>query len=220
MLEMAGTLFMYGYDISFEMVNFTSSENGLLGNVIPDLPKYQWHYGSFLWNEPRRSVEFRNRQNLRHELLGFLIPGGAGNVHCWRNVLVLKDLSWLEDHQLNEEIVFPGAGYIAMAIEALSQIHSDSTIKHHVLVIRQVRLLNALILSPKGNAEIFTELKRQQLSETSVSNTWWSFEISSYVNEMSTMHANGIIAFETSESEIERNIKFDDTDMQPQHSQP
>ena len=73
----------------------------------------------------------------RHDVLGSRLPGGNKNVPTWRNILRYKDVDWLGHHrvsslllcvlplidsgQLGSEIIFPAAGYICMAVEAITQ---------------------------------------------------------------------------------------------------
>ena len=40
---------------------------------------------------------------------------------AFRNILSVKNVPWLRDHQVGSEIVFPAAGYLAMAVEAATQ---------------------------------------------------------------------------------------------------
>lgn len=50
------------------------------------------------------------------------MPGGNGRDFIWCNMLKVGDVSWLKDHRLRETIVFPGSGYLAMAMEAIMQV--------------------------------------------------------------------------------------------------
>jgi acyl transferase domain-containing protein len=226
MLTLSGTLYLHGHDIIFEKVNAVASlELGLpnvniKGKIICDLPNYKWNYGQLLWNEPRKSSEFRNRKYLRHDLLGSSIHGESGELHSWRNVLHEKDVPWLKDHKLNGEVVFPGAGYIAMALEALHQVLPGPFADTPTFIFRQVKFLNALILSHASQVEVFTQFKRVQLSETSQSMTWWHFEISSYIMDVSTMHANGQICLGSSGAQMGQIIDFPQSCMKKESSTP
>jgi len=193
MLTLSGVLYLHGNDILFEKINrianprMPSQDITPPGRIIYDLPNYKWDYSQFLWYEPRRSSEFRNRKYLRHDLLRASIHGGPGGIHLWRNVLHEKDIPWLKDHKLNGEIVLPGAAYIAIVIEALHQVQPENFLNSNTLILRKVRFLNALILSRTSQVEIFTQFKQGQLSETSLSTKWWHFEISSYINDVSAV---------------------------------
>jgi len=55
-------------------------------------------------------------------IFGLRILEGSEVSPTWRNVLKLVDVPWLSDHCVGNDIVFPGAGYVAMAGEAIFQI--------------------------------------------------------------------------------------------------
>lgn len=207
LLNLVGELFLHGHSIDFAQVNYVESPITALavhdskypshqqGKVIPNLPPYAWSYDTLLWSECRASTEFRQRKHPHHDLLGSQRPGGNGVQTSWRNILKVEDVSWLVDHRLNETVVFPGAGYIAMGIEAICQV-SGRNVSDAALGIglRQFRILKALVLSTDSNAagvEIFTTLKRVALSATTSSKTWWEFEVTSYQDGVSTTHATG-----------------------------
>ncbi|KAF3931090.1 hypothetical protein ABW20_dc0106731 [Dactylellina cionopaga] len=131
-LGLAGQLFLHGYKISLDKVNEMSP--GVSNyKVLHDLPKYSWTYPETpLWHEPRASAEFRFRKYPRHELLGTQIPGGNGLEYTWKNIVRLEESPWLKGHKLGDTIVFPGAGYISMVIEAIRQAERTARIaKNH-----------------------------------------------------------------------------------------
>ena len=76
----------------------------------------------------------------------------------WRNMLKVKDVPWLEDHKLNQTIVFPGAGYVAMAIEALCQGTNMTAAGLPSFSLRNVNILKALVLSQDVGIELFTTI--------------------------------------------------------------
>ena len=107
LLRTAGNLWAVGHAVDLERVNAVESFNstGTLvlesGNVIGDLPRYQWQYEKPLIHENRWTREWRLRKHPRHDLLGSRTPGGMNSVPTWRNILKHKDLSWLGDHRVS-----------------------------------------------------------------------------------------------------------------------
>lgn len=107
MLYTAGTLWAQGHQLNLERVNATETvdEHGDIslktGNVIADLPRYQWQYEKPLIRENRCAREWRMRKHPRHDILGSRLPGGTKNVPTWRNVLRYKDLEWLGHHRVS-----------------------------------------------------------------------------------------------------------------------
>ena len=132
MLSLAGNLFIRNVAVDFVAVNSVESANeeGTLGmsraSIIKHLPNYQFHYGKSIYYESRYNKEWRLRKHLRHDILGAKQPGCAKGSPSWRNMLRLKDVPWLDDYKLLPAPIFPAAGYLAMAIEALSQYHHDA----------------------------------------------------------------------------------------------
>lgn len=203
-IRLAGSLWLYGHDIAFSKVNGLYSDGKWTRHaqsyeVLHDLPKYQWHYDGLLWNECRASVEFRQRKHTRHELLGSQIPGGNGLDFTWRNILRVDDISWLRDHKLEETVVFPGAGYLASAIEAVTQASGSILAVGSTIRLNNVNILTALTLStePSASTELFTTLRRSQITYISASSHWWDFNISSFQNAISIPHACGSISIQT-----------------------
>ncbi len=110
---------MHGLAISFHKIN--AQDVTVSPRVLPDLPPYPRTYKGILWEEPRVSRETRHRRDRHHELLGSHIAGADDLTQSWQKVLQIKQLKWPESHKFEETVIFPGAGYIAMAIEAISQ---------------------------------------------------------------------------------------------------
>ncbi|KAK6542003.1 hypothetical protein TWF694_007774 [Orbilia ellipsospora] len=207
-LNLVGRLFLHKGNIPFDKVNglivVAKDDKANLPNyrVLHDLPNYRWTYAdSPLWLEPRASFELRFRKYCRHELLGTLIPGGNGVEHSWKNILRLEETPWLKDHKLGESVVFPGAGYISMVIEAMRQV-AGLTGKPHIhttsnysIRIQSMNILSALVLpmNPTSPIELFTTVRQTQLSHTTNSKEWMNFTIVSVYKGTSTTHVTGIV---------------------------
>ncbi|MCJ1246453.1 hypothetical protein MMC30_003660 [Trapelia coarctata] len=201
MLDLAGSLFLHQYPVALNRVNQLppsssgSKPSAASCKVISDLPAYSWNYGPVLWNEARASTEHRGRKHPRHELLGSRVPGTAGQSPQWRNILKVDEVPWLEDHKLGATIVFPGTGYLALGVEALSQLQEQNRLPLPGVMFRQVNIINVLMLQDnKTGIEIFTELRPSKLSGVTASSKWWHFEVTSFAANLSTVHANGLIA--------------------------
>ncbi|KAI0470598.1 putative polyketide synthase [Xylariaceae sp. FL0804] len=195
--KLAGTLFIDGHNLDWEMVN------SLPKDTIPavDIPPYPWDYsGQLLWKEPRASIELRNRKFPRHELLGSQQLAGNGVDWSWRNILKVQEVPWLQDHKLESQAVFPAAGYLAMVIEAVcqaedlhSKIHSGTGFE-----FRNVSFNAAFVIPGKDvigvpDVELHTHLKYRMLSNANFSKEWFEFTISSWTEGHATIHCVGSI---------------------------
>ena len=97
--------------------------------VLKGLPSYKWNHEIKHWYESRRSRRMRLRQQPFHPLLGDASPDSAPHVWRWKNVLKPSEITWIEGHQVQGQIVFPAAGYVATAIEAAKCLAEGTSIR-------------------------------------------------------------------------------------------
>ncbi|KAK4222721.1 acyl transferase/acyl hydrolase/lysophospholipase [Podospora fimiseda] len=222
-LSFAASLWMQGFSVDWSKVNGLKSSSTKLStssvyHVVKDLPPYRFDYKTTLWNECRASVEYRQRKHPRHELLGSLLPGGNGKDFIFRNVLRANDVPWVKDHRLGETIVFPGSGYMAMAIEAVRQAADISVSDSPSFHFSNLNILAALSLSedPSASSEVFTSLHKSPLTRAADSTTWWDFSITTYSDNASTTHATGSISIKpTSTSLVQKYSPPTDDSLEP-----
>jgi len=124
LLETASTIFKAGGNLDTGAVaslaiTKTSPE------LLRDLPKYHWNHTVTNWNESRLSRAHRTRRHPHHDLLGSRVLTSPDSQPSWRNIFRTDTLPWLRDHVIDSFVVFPAAGYMAMAIEAIKQLSED-----------------------------------------------------------------------------------------------
>ena len=117
--------------------------------VLKDLPSYPWDHKKIHWKESRISRNFRLRNDQPHELLGRRVPDDFKDEMRWRNVLRLNELPWLRGHEFQQQVLFPSAGFVAMALEVTKQIAGDRPIK--LVEIRDLSIFRALVV-PENSA--------------------------------------------------------------------
>lgn len=178
----------HGCDISLPSVNCPTGGHQAF---VHDLPTYAWNHSTRYWVESRISKELRNKKFPPHELLGSLLPGDNGLSPTWRNFLRLTDISWLNDHQIQGYVVLPGAGYVAMAVEATRLLTGPgATITSFEL--QDIEVLNALTV-PEAGVEVQLNTRPKDggyeftVSSLTISNTW-------------TINCTGFIRAESKES--------------------
>ena len=116
-------------------VNFGSFDRLITGSeksppkFVPNLPSYSWDHDRVFWSEGRAARQFRNRELPPHPLLGSTDEGGTERETRWRNYLLLKEIPWLEGHQIQNQMVFPAAGYVSMAVEASKTMAKERSIQ-------------------------------------------------------------------------------------------
>ncbi|KAK7920443.1 hypothetical protein PG985_008465 [Apiospora marii] len=203
LLKLAGELFLRGYPIRKERVTNAyvdplrgRSKGTARGLTIVDLPPYQWNYTRSLWAESRASQEQRQPRYPRHDVLGQLVVGCSLAEPTWRNILRQRDLPWLKHHSLGGESVFPAAGYLAMAIEAITQLHELGGGKAEAIesyTLRDISIQKALV-TPDDDDGI--EVMLNMRPATQGGSGWWDFSVSSVDTEKTPKeHTAGSIKF-------------------------
>lgn len=158
-----------------------------LGTCLPDLPRYPWnHDADELWYESRMSKEWRFAQFPKHPLLGRRQLESTSFEPSFRNMINLDDAPWLRDHMIQGTIIFPAAGYLAMAGEAIRQLSGvEDPYK-----LRHVLLSQALILQEGVDTEVVTNLRQHRLNDT-LDSEWWEFTITSHNGQTWVKHCVG-----------------------------
>ncbi|KAI0108803.1 ketoacyl-synt-domain-containing protein [Hypoxylon sp. NC0597] len=214
-LSAAGHLFVAGYPVNLEAVNAESyydlSPRSGISNIklgdtsnghkirkpkteylLVDLPPYQWNYEKEYWIEPRASAELRARMFPRHDLLGSRISGLSGRTRVWRNVLRHRDVPWLKHHSLGGTAIFPAAGHLAVAIEALRQVHEEEGLLFEGASLRDVAIDKALALPDNDDGvEIVITL---QLSGSPSACGRHTFSVESLSNGEWALHCTGSVS--------------------------
>lgn len=90
--------------------------------VRHDLPAYTWDHSTKHWHESRLAQAYLHRKEPYHDRLGVAFPEGTDLEPRWRHFVSLATLPWLADHVVDGLVVFPGAGYLCMAIEGVAQL--------------------------------------------------------------------------------------------------
>lgn len=179
-LHMVGELYLNNVSLDFQKIC-------LARRLLTNLPLYQWHHENEYWSESRMCKEWRSREFPHHELLGSRTLEGNDLRPEWRNMLRLEDMPWLHDHRIINDTVFPCAGYLAMAVEAMRQISSDDR-----CTFRDVMVHTALILDESKTVEMITNLHPIRLT-TMLDSDWWEFSIISFNENAWIKHCVGQI---------------------------
>ena len=185
-LSLCGKLFELGYPLNLDPSTLFGSGKSYK-SVVHDLPSYPWDHSAKHWHESRLSKEFRLRSNPHHDLLGVRIPSATPFEPMWRNILNVETLPWLRDHVVDNSIIFPGSGYLCMAIEAIKQDLQDrqsvgGPIRQYI--IRDIVFSKALLVpEPPGQIEIQLSLKALKIGNARDSSGWNDFRVFSLSQE-------------------------------------
>ncbi|KAM7215919.1 lovastatin nonaketide synthase [Rhypophila decipiens] len=120
---------------------------------LKGLPSYAWDHDRIYWHESRLARQSRVQQQSPHELLGKLrADDDPQHELVWRNILRLEDVPWLRGHKFQGQIIFPGAGYVSMAVEA-ARLFTVRTSDHRaikLIEIEDMEICRALVLADES----------------------------------------------------------------------
>ncbi|KAK6065016.1 lovastatin nonaketide synthase [Seiridium cupressi] len=102
--------------------------------LLKEAPGYAWDHSQTHWAESRISRALRMRPHSHHELLGTRLEVGSSEIR-WRNFLKPSELPWVKGHQIQGQIIFPGAGFAVMAIEACKALIENGTQENDISLI-------------------------------------------------------------------------------------
>ncbi|KAF2721125.1 putative polyketide synthase [Polychaeton citri CBS 116435] len=173
-----GHLFGKGVPIDVHSMNYGFQRRHMA--LLADLPPYSFDHQSTFWHESRLSKDYRHRKFLPHELLGNLSPDINQMEPRWRRYIRLKDLPWLRGHTVQGEVVFPAAGYLAMATEAIRR-HTkmlDIAVNIQGYEFHNVGIGKAMVIADDiEDQEICLSFKPDARSTRSLLGSWMDFKI-------------------------------------------
>lgn len=174
-------------------------------HVLDDLLPYPWDHRVKHWAESRLSRDHRLRHFPYHDLLGVYDVMSPIDEPRWRHHLSVQRLPWLKDHIVDGMVIFPGAGYSTMGIEAMKQLvkmqNHGSDVNVAKTIMRNVRIARPIILpmesatdGPAGDIEVQLILSPSKVSENS---PWYSVRILSLQPDQTwAEHVSGTIRVE------------------------
>ena len=198
LFDVAGQIFLSDGTIDLKKVNqdLRSLEQP---SVVVDLPNYVWNHSTKYWYESESSKDWRFRSYPSHDLLGSKILGTSWRAPSWKKVMRTHELTWLQDHKIGGQILFPAAGYVAMAIEALYQssqsrgfIGQAARVYEVCYRLRNVIFSRAMVLEEGVDQRVMLTLTPENDTEKA----WNKFSISSLSEEEWTEHCHGSIALQ------------------------
>ncbi|CAK7266645.1 Type I Iterative PKS [Sporothrix epigloea] len=122
--------------------------------LVKDLPSYAWDHDVPLWKESIISKKFRLREDPPHELLGWMTATGNGHEIRWRNVMKINELEWLRGHMFQNQILFPAAGYVSMAVDAAVHLVKNQSalaergLAAQIVELQDLRIHAAITIDP------------------------------------------------------------------------
>ncbi|OBT39594.1 Type I Iterative Polyketide synthase (PKS) [Pseudogymnoascus sp. WSF 3629] len=199
MQDLVASLLREGFAINLGPVNFPWGKWPHV-RVLTDLPSYPWDHQTRHWHESRVNRAIRERSQPPNDLLGSLEPWANPRIPSWRQIFRIDDAPWVRDHIIDSSSLYPAAGFICRAIEAMSQMvrmeEIDNVTKAVIgYCLRDIDIQQALVV-PDGDAGVEIQTSLSPVGDKAIgSQGWMQFVISSVTtNSKWTQHATGMIS--------------------------
>lgn len=178
-LESAGKLFDGGHGVDLRSMHGLGGYEGKR-LLLNDLPTYSWDRSNHYWRESRLSRDHRFRKHAYHDLLGVRVVDTAPTEPAWRHFISLDSHPWLSDHVIEKAMIFPGAGYLCMALEGLKQLAEEQGLHARMsrFIFRDVSFLKALIIPEnKQRVEMIMSFASREVTSEKDMLGWEDFRI-------------------------------------------
>jgi len=194
--QLAATLFTQGMKLDFQAVNFpnlatTPRKPALLTN----LPKYPWNHTERYWNSSRLADNLFHQQFPRNDILGKRTMENIDFEPRWRNIIRADDHPWIRQHRVQDGNVYPMTGFLAMAMEAMSQ---QAHIHHLVpgkIELRDISISRVLPIPDNSTVETMLSLRPVRTDAPGKSILGWhEFKVFSWAEGRGwDQHCNGFV---------------------------
>jgi NADPH:quinone reductase-like Zn-dependent oxidoreductase/SAM-dependent methyltransferase len=183
LLDLTSSIFDIGHPVDLVSAMSINRPRNSRQTLI-NLPSYPWDHSERYWAESRMSQEYRFRTFPYHDLLGLKVIGSTIRDPVWRSFLGIDTLPWLRDHVVDGVTIFPGTGYLCMAVEAQRQVDSlrGRSAEISNIKMRDIIFSKALIIpsSSEGkSSEVEMQISFKPLNNTDDKFGWNYFRVES-----------------------------------------
>ncbi|EXJ69156.1 uncharacterized protein A1O5_08091 [Cladophialophora psammophila CBS 110553] len=124
------------------------SINAQVRDLSKELPSYSWDHSRSYRKESRALRALLDAER-PHLLLGRRSAHSTPLSMHWQNFIRPRDIEWLDGHSLQGQIVFPGAGYVVMAMEAAVKLSGERSIQ--LLEVLDVKIDKAVTFEDENS---------------------------------------------------------------------
>ncbi|KAL9031138.1 MAG: hypothetical protein Q9196_000814 [Gyalolechia fulgens] len=165
-LALDGKLFELSIPVHWDAVS-TLAPGADTAKVRHDLPAYAWDHSTKHRYESRIARSYLQRKEPYHDLLGVPILDATEIEPRWRHFLSQTTMPWLADHVVDGLTIFPGAGYVCMATEAVAQLARQGFPQRplEMVALRDIAFKRGLVLPDTKRVEVQMSLKPQHGSD-------------------------------------------------------
>ncbi|KAK4059825.1 uncharacterized protein Triagg1_10981 [Trichoderma aggressivum f. europaeum] len=198
-LAVAGDLVCHGLPVDMAAINGATAARDLAGHlpILVNLPPYSWNHTKTYWTESRVTRKFKQRSSVQSNSLGAPWPAVGTAEHLWRGFLRASDEPWVRDHKVQTNILYPAAGFLAMAVEAAIQVSEPSHAPTR-LRLREIHFNKPIVMTEESATEVIVRLTPPANGTFSSGDAWHEFKISSSSNteEELSLNCSGRLSIE------------------------
>ncbi|KAI0856789.1 hypothetical protein F4860DRAFT_528792 [Xylaria cubensis] len=180
-LELLGCLFCHGHEFNI------SKANRLLSSQPPsflvDSPQYPFDHSRTYWTESRLSRDFRLREPVLGDFLGWRFHDWNQLEPRWRNLWSVETTPWVGDHIVSNTIIYPAAGMLVMAMEAAREVAPKNLVVsgYH---IKEAYFLNPVIVKEAWEFKTETMVHLRPIQHPyEKQSTWSDIKLFAYYND-------------------------------------
>lgn len=159
-MEAAGHLLTHGHSISIHTVNRQDRGKDAAW-VLTDAPRYPFDHSRKYWYESRLSRDWRKRAASPTDVLGIRVADWNPFEPRWRKFLSIEETPWIADHVVDRVIIFPAAGSVVMALEAVKQT-AQLLQPISGFLVKSAIFSSPIIVHPEQKTEVITQLRAIQ----------------------------------------------------------
>lgn len=200
-LELMGLLSCIGHAVSITaIINSSSSSNTNINKTqshpppfLVDCPPYPFDHSQRYWAEPRTSRDFRLRESVVGETLGMRVTDWNPLAPRWRAFLCTETTPWIGHHVVSKTVLYPAAGMLLMAIEAVQQqvlasvSSSNGSSRSNGrevagFLVKEARFASPIIVREawEDRVEVQTHLRPARRQQHEKEAAWFDVSVASY----------------------------------------
>ncbi|KAK0386278.1 hypothetical protein NLU13_6115 [Sarocladium strictum] len=186
---LAGKLFQLGYPVDIQAVNGSSGKDE---RFLVNLPPFSWNHNLKYWCESHTAKAHRFRKHARKDLFGSETLEGIEREPRFGNIIKLGETPWAQYHKVQGSVLYPAAGMMIMAIEAMCQKAAESQpIEGYEL--RDVLIGKAIVVpQDEDGIETMLSFKPSRLGSRTNASVWREFQLYSR-KETWDLNCSGLI---------------------------
>ncbi len=181
-LAAIGDMFTLGVSMDINKINLCTNfafQNS--PKMLVNLPPYAWNHSRTYWAESRVAKKYRQRKYQPLSLVGAPYPAFSDSEQQWRKFLRMSEEPWIQHHKIQTSVLYPAAGFLAMAIEAATQIANPRLVIRE-FKLREIQISSAVVLDEESDLECILQFRPHATGTRDSTGTWLEFIVSTCAN--------------------------------------